>query len=89
MKKKVILTILLCAFIFAFIGCATTPFETRLEKISIGMTLEEFQKVFPDAKFGGDTPDGGISYFVYKNIIIVERYYFKFNDNKLSRITHD
>ncbi|GMO25677.1 MAG: hypothetical protein Ta2B_05370 [Termitinemataceae bacterium] len=66
-KEKVILTILLCAFIFAFIGCATTPIEKRFperwEKTKVGMTLEEFKTVWPEATWSGEGTDDTEVYF--------------------------
>ncbi|GMO25654.1 MAG: hypothetical protein Ta2B_05330 [Termitinemataceae bacterium] len=90
-KEKVILTILLCAFIFAFIGCATTPIENqypeRWEKTKVGMTLEEFKTVWPNAKYGGYALNGDEVYSVsskvpYGNSVIE---YFIFENGKLTK----
>jgi len=95
MKKKnlVILTLLL-GTILLFNGCATksvsNSYPEKWDKIYIGMSLEEFIQIFPEAKGpfqASFTDDKLISYNVSPPINplpgAIKIAYFTFKDNKL------
>ncbi|GMO25708.1 MAG: hypothetical protein Ta2B_05410 [Termitinemataceae bacterium] len=96
-KEKIVLTVLLCAFIFAFIGCSTlkriygidysveNQYPERWEKTKVGMTLEEFKTVWTDVKFKEDTPTGGEVYVFWETNgnNLTELFYFE--KNKLTK----
>ncbi|GMO25794.1 MAG: hypothetical protein Ta2B_05560 [Termitinemataceae bacterium] len=100
-KEKIVLTILLCAFIFMFAGCATTDgkgryptieeaYPDRFDKTKMGMTLDEFKTVWPEAKKTGETQTELVYAFSYGHITIyapdytiIEKFYF--TNNKLTK----
>ena len=58
-KVNYVFLVLLSMFVFAMIGCVTTPpveqqFSSRWEKTKKGMSLEEFKAVWPEAKYRGE-----------------------------------
>ena len=90
-KYAGLLTVLLVWSVFVA-GCASTPIEKsypeRWEKTYIGMSLEEFKQVWPEATWGGDTQDEGESYVftspyipLFTGKLAFE--YFIFKDDKL------
>jgi hypothetical protein len=57
MKKNVFLPVLALAVSAVVAGCASAPIEQRFperwEKTYVGMPLDEFKQVWPDAKYSG------------------------------------
>ena len=93
-------------FIFAFIllfcfvasvGYSKTPEEkleekyaSRWEKTYIGMPLDEFRKVWPEAKRSGSGLSGEtIWYFFIKSFGKIYSEYFGFKDDKLINYSGD
>jgi len=74
-KTNLILLSLLLAIVFLLISCANTPIKTgktideafpeRIEKTVIGMSIDEFKTVWPEAKRTGITENGETYEFLY------------------------
>jgi hypothetical protein len=97
MKNKLriagFVTVLVVLTVF-MMGCTTMPIEKaypdRFEKTKIGMDIEEFKQVWPEAKRVGETQDEVIYEFIYGNTVIYTPAYlvhekFYFTDNKLTK----
>jgi len=99
-KTNLILLSLLLATVFLINSCASTTQGTaktleeahpdRIEKTVIGMDINEFKKVWPEAHRSGINENGEIYEFVYAHLPLgfyaydYKIYtYFYFTDNKL------
>ena len=90
MKKNGVFLVLAGFVLFGLISCATTPVEDlypeRWEKTYIGMTLEEFRQVWPEAKsVGDDLNNTEIWNYTNRQSFSsgMQVVYFSFRDNKL------
>jgi hypothetical protein len=103
-KTKIMFVVGLVLVIGAmfFIGCSSTPsgraesleeaYPDRIEKTVVGMDVNEFKSVWPEASRTGMSSDGEIYEFIYTHttmggIAYTYRIYtkFYFSDNKLVR----
>jgi len=92
-KTKIISLALFIGVIFLLMGCASTPisqkYPEKWEKTYVGMSLEEFKQVWPEAKFGGsgDFQNNTEIWTVSEKPPLgssVEIVYFSFQDNMLT-----
>jgi hypothetical protein len=91
MKTKITVIFLALILFGSIVSCATTPIEElypeRWERTKLGMTLEEFKQVWPEAKYNGTGDLEGKSeiYTVSKSGLAasVQMEYFTFQDSKL------
>jgi hypothetical protein len=69
----------------SFMACASTPIEEkypeRWEKTYVGMSLQEFKEVWPNASYAGDGENGGETYkvtspFMWATIPNIELFVF-------------
>jgi hypothetical protein len=92
LKSAVLLTALVVWGVFAA-GCATTvaiekQYPERWEKTYVGMTVEEFKNVWPQANYGGVGENGGEIYIIsaHKLYSGFSMEYFIFDkENKLEK----
>jgi hypothetical protein len=98
MKRKIGGLCVIFVFFSLVMGCVTTPIENqypeRWEKTKIGMSLEEFRQVWPEARYGGlfnqdDTKE--VWTFTQLGFAFVpsKTEYFTFQDNKLVKFRGD
>jgi len=92
-KKNLILLALLLGTILLVNSCATQSvsksYPEKWEKIYVGMSLEEFKQIFPEARGPFKDSQGNIQYTVSPPIIpfsygTTKIAYFAFKDNKLT-----
>jgi hypothetical protein len=89
MKKKGLLICTVVVLLGLLVSCATTPikqqYPDRWEKTTIGMSLDEFQQVWPEARYGGNGLDNTEIWTVIQTGFIAgqESEFFTFKDNKL------
>lgn len=66
MKKNCIALVLAACLLAALAGCVSSAIEKRFperwEKTYVGMSLEEFKEVWPDAKYAGYGEQGAELY---------------------------
>jgi hypothetical protein len=85
---------LIACFVFAALGCASSQKTLseidpeRMSKTHIGMSFEEFQAVWPEAKKVGEDQNYVIYEYIYTNTLygglvydyrLYERFYFSSN----------
>jgi len=101
-KSKLIFVIMLLLFVTLFISCAsntTRGYATnledahpdRIEKTVIGMSLNDFKIVWPEATKSGKSEEGEIYEFIYTHLVAGVAYDYKiytsfyFSNNKLTK----
>jgi len=97
-KTNLILLSLLLSTVSLIISCANTPIKTgrtieeafpeRIEKTVIGMSIDDFKTVWPEAKRTGITENGETYEFLYNRPSLGYDFdhiytYFYFNNNAL------
>jgi len=91
MKKRIVLISILLMFVVILSVSAKKKtlleqYPERADKTYIGMSLEEFKQVWPDAKFNGTGLDNTeIWTFSKGGLVGVKMLFFTFKDNKLLR----
>jgi hypothetical protein len=90
MTKKILFVPAALFFLCLIVNCATTSVEQqyseRWEKTYIGMSLDEFKQVWPEAQFTGSGDLQNITEvwtFSQKSFIGAEVEFFTFQDDKL------
>jgi hypothetical protein len=90
MKKASVSVLFIFSLGLILAGCASQPpiekqYPERWAKTYVGMTLEEFRQVWPEARSGGVGQDGSAGWTVFKKGFgNMEGEYFWFKENKLT-----
>ena len=96
MKRKIGCLCVVFALFSLVMGCVTTPIENqypdRWEKTKIGMSLEEFRQVWPEARYNGffnQNDSSEVWIFTKSGFASIKTEYFTFQDNKLVKFRGD